>query len=604
MQEQLVDAELALQMVRESKILVTDTETTGLRHGFDKICGWVFTDHSFSVYVPVRHEAGGNIPNVEEFETALAGAFRERGRLGRLTVGHNLGFDLRFSLWHGVVLESPLEDTMINESLIDDRTRGYSLEECCLRHRVTPKKGEALYAAIARRFGGIPDRKQMGGFWRMPGDDPLVVDYATGDGISTLDLWDSQQPILDEEELRVPWRLECDILPYVARVHHRGIKVDHEYAGQVDGLLNGQITEKKAVFAPGFNARSPKDVEALFRLNNVTEFALTETGKPSFTEKWLETNEIGEAILEVRRLEKARDSFIAPLVSTQNINGRVHPTLHQSKSDTYGVAGSRFSCSEPNLQAFTKRNKSVGKVVRALVIPDDDWLIEEGDAIQQEPRLFAHFGRDPELIAGYKDNSVDIHDLVNQMMFKGMDRDKAKRVAMGILTGLGIAALGGHVGWSFNKAKDAKNEFYRGFPGIKQFQIDAVTTYERRGYVRSILGRRARLESMRYSYQAVSRVIQNSGGDHIKTCFLRASQYEDAYPDHFHLLLTIHDSLLWQRQPGHSPRELIRILENVPHEEQFSLRVPIPFEVGSGRNWAEASYPVQHLKDKKGTWHD
>lgn len=598
----MIDPELALQIVRESKIIAYDTETNGLTvKSF--ICGYVITDHSHSIYVPVRHEGGGNIPNVDEFELALADAFRERGRLGYRTVGHHLGFDLRISARHGIHPASPLEDTMINEALIDDLTVGYGLEDCCARHQVTAKKGADLYRAIAERFGGIPDRKQMANYWRMPGDHPLVVDYATGDGVSTLELWGSQQTLLDAEELRVPWQLECDLLPYVARIHSRGLAVDSEYAGEVGNILTTGIAEASSRFSAGFNVRSPNEVEALYRANGYTDslFARTETGKVSFTEKWLETNEIGDAILQVRRLEKARDSFITPLTTTHNINGRVHPVLHQSKTDEYGTIGPRFSCSDPNLQAFPKRNKMVGKIVRALVKADDGMLLEEGDAMQQEPRLFTHYSRDPALVKGYAEDPLfSIHQRASDMMFNGGEYDKAKRMAMGILSMMYPKALAGHLRISVKEATDLRNRFlYDAFPAIGKFQNDVVSVFEKRGYVKSILGRKARLANRKWAYQGVSRVIQNSGGEHIKTCVLRACQYEDAYPEAVQILLTIHDSVMWQRDPGHSPKELVRLMENVPHEPQFNLSVPIPFEVGSGKNWAIASYGDK-IKSKKG----
>jgi DNA polymerase I-like protein with 3'-5' exonuclease and polymerase domains len=115
---QKIDPELALKIVRYNRDPIAyDTETTGLTV-HDKVCGYVITNRDYSIYVPVRHEAGGNIPNVEEFESELAQAFRYRESSGFRTVGHNLGFDLRISHRHNVILGSPLEDTMINEAII------------------------------------------------------------------------------------------------------------------------------------------------------------------------------------------------------------------------------------------------------------------------------------------------------------------------------------------------------------------------------------------------------------------------------------------------------------------------------------------------------
>lgn len=599
----IIDPELALRIVRESKVMAYDTETSGLQAGVDSICGYVFSDFAHSVYVPTRHDAGGNIPDGDGFERELGRAFKDRHVSGFRTVGHHLGFDLRMSLWRGVVILGPLEDTMLNESLIDDRTRGYGLDDCATRHQVTAKKGDQLYKAIAARFGGIPDRSQMKHFSKMPGDMFEVVDYTTGDGVSTIELWEAQQPILDEEGLRVPWQLECDLLPYVARIHHRGMKVDEEYVKVVGDKVKSEIETAQKVFAPGFNSRSSKEVEALYRLNGFqdADFERTPKGAPSFAESWLETNEIGDKILTVRRLENARDKFIAPIATTHNIRGRIHPVLHQSKSDDYGVAGARFSCSDPNMQAQPKRREAVGKVVRPLVIPDTGMLLEEGDAIQQEPRLFAHYSGDPALLEGYANDPLfSIHKRANDMMFGGQDYDKAKRMAMGILSMMYPKTLAGHLRISVAEASSLRKRFlYDAFPEIGRFQSDVVSVYEKRGYVKSILGRKARLESSKFAYQGVSRVIQNGAGDHLKTCMLLACQYEDAYPEYLQLLLTIHDSIIWQRDPGHSPKEFVAALESVPHRPEFNLRVPIPFEVGSGLHWGEASYGKK-IKDKTG----
>jgi DNA polymerase I-like protein with 3'-5' exonuclease and polymerase domains len=157
-----------------------------------------------------------------------------------------------------------------------------------------------------------------------------------------------------------------------------------------------------------------------------------------------------------------------------------------------------------------------------------------------------------------------------------------------------------HMGYSIEQARTDHSSFLNdAFPAIRDFQQLAVRVYKDRGYVKSILGRRAWCRDRRFAYQAVSRIIQNCGGDHMKTVLLRANQYEDVFPDALQNLLTIHDSAIWQRDPGHDPHELIRIMENVPHEPDFSLIVPIPFELGSGHHWSEASYGPK-LKGKKG----
>jgi hypothetical protein len=218
--------------------------------------------------------------------------------------------------------------------------------------------------------------------------------------------------------------------------------------------------------------------------------------------------------------------------------------------------------------------------------------------VQQEPRFFTHYSQDAALIEGYKNPEFSIHQRANDLMFNGVDYDKAKRMAMGILSMMMPRALSGHLRIPYSEAKELRNRFlYDAFPDIGEFQATAVNVFRSRGYVKSILGRRARMESARFDYRAVSRIIQNSGGDHNKTCLLRAMEYEEAYPDKIQVLMPIHDSVIWQRDPSHSPKDLVAVMENVANE--FQLSIPIPFEVGSGTNWADASYG-EKIKSKKG----
>jgi hypothetical protein len=108
--------ELALALVATSPRLSYDIETTGLDDDA-VVVGYAFSDGPRAVYVPVRH-ASGNIDCPERFEKALALAFRTRARLGLLTIGFNLAFDLYHSARFGVWPAAPLEDAQINEVLI------------------------------------------------------------------------------------------------------------------------------------------------------------------------------------------------------------------------------------------------------------------------------------------------------------------------------------------------------------------------------------------------------------------------------------------------------------------------------------------------------
>ncbi len=582
-----IDPALALRLVNEASTLIIDTETSGLdKNAF--VVGWVFyAPGVHPLYVPVRHEGGGNILNAAEWQRELHYAFARRYARGHLTVGHNIAFDLKMAARAGVLIRGRLEDTMINEGLIDDYASSYSLSSCAERHRVVAKKEDEIYRHLAQVFGGVPDRSQMKNFWKLPGDDAVAVDYATGDGVTTFHVWVSQQAKLNELELRRVHQLECELIPYLAEMHRVGMRVDEKKAATIFDEIEADIKAAESVFPDGFNVNSPGQVEKLFVSNGYTDFKRTETGKPSFRADWLETNEIGQAILKVRQLRKARDSFITPLVDTYNVNGRVHPVLNQSKSDDYGAIGGRLSCSDPNMQAFPKRNKPVGKVVRQLIVPDEGMLLYESDFSQQEPRLMTHFSECAALMAGYNAvPHVDVHTIAAQLT--GRPRDEAKRLGLGIFTGMGANGLAQRMGWPVEQAQQAVKQFLdEAFPEIRQLQHDTKATAQHRGYIRTLLGRRATFPDRRKAYTAFSRVIQGGGADHTKLTLLRACQFAEASGG-IDILLTIHDSFIYQARPDADVAGLVRELEATAKE--LGLAVPIPVETGRGANWAEASY--------------
>jgi len=195
---------------------------------------------------------------------------------------------------------------------------------------------------------------------------------------------------------------------------------------------------------------------------------------------------------------------------------------------------------------------------------------------------------------------MDIHDAASQQF--GLERDTAKRMAMGILTGMQPKALAGHMRWDIDEAKRAHSKFLmEAFPKIGEFQGAAKRAFLERRYVLSVLGRKARLDSSKFAYRAVSRIIQNSAGDHLKWMMLKACEFEEAYPDSIQILMTIHDSFLWQAEMGNVDivKEVIALMEDTAQKPPFNFVVPIPFEVGIGQDWAEASYG-QKIKDKRG----
>lgn len=609
-------AEKALRIVTEATEIVYDTETSGLDWRYNHPVGYVIGAASGPrsireedvVYVPVRHGGGGNLPGarplssptdgfqLHPFEVALASAFETRNRVGGPSgrvVGHHTQFDAHFSANAGVMLGRNMACTQNMAALLDEYQNSYSLDNCTKVYGVTQKKGEVLYEHLARSFGGAPDKKTMQHFWRTAGNDPIVQEYTIGDGVSTMELWWKELDEIREQELSLVADMENDLIWTVFRAERKGIKVDVAYADTLQEAIERNTTEILRSFPMGFNTRSPKMLMEVLTEAGHTDWPKTELGNPSFTEKWLKKNDIGRQIIKMRQNTNLINSFVKPLLTRHVFKGRVHATLNQMKSDDKGTISGRFSCSDPNLQQVPKRNKELAAPFRSLFIADEGYVFWERDYSQCEPRLFAHYAQDPNLLANY--NAVpfiDAHQTVADLL--GVERDPtAKRMNMGIFTGMQTRAFADHMGWPLDRAADAWNAWFRAFPAIRKFQNNAKERLGNRGYVFTLLGRRGRLESRQYAYRGTSKIIQGSNADILKWKFLEVDRLCEDAGDIVQVLMTVHDSFNGQFQDTKEARELFAHINKVMEDVQgypFNMTVPFVVEGHEGPNWRVATY--------------
>lgn len=601
-------AETALRIVREAPLIAYDVETSGLDWRVNQPVGYVITESAANnFYIPIRHGGGANLmdPNVGPMQTPtdpivihawereLQKAFLERRQRGHKTVGHHLKFDMHFSANAGVMLGRNCGCTQNNAAMLDEYRRAFSLDAVAKTEGVTAKLGDALYERLAQLLGGEAKRSIMEHYWKIPGDDPAAVEYSLGDGITTLEVWQSQIKQIEEEEMAYIHSVESELIWTLFRMERRGIKVDEAYIDKLEKGIAEELAAAKLKLPSGVNVKSPTQMRALFEDAGQTNWPTTEKGNPSFTEAFLKRTDLGRAVVDVRQLTTLTSSFITPVKERFLFEGRVHATLNQLKADETGTVAGRLSCSDPNLQAVHKRNKKLGKLFRAIYTADEDMEFFEDDYSQCEPRLFAHYSKEPSLLAGYNQTPFrDMHHVVAEMM--NVERDPtAKRMNMGILTGMQTHSFAGHMNLPLDEATQMFNAWFDAFPGIKELQDTVKAVFRSRGYIKTILGRRCRLESARFAYRGTSRLIQGSNADILKERLLACDKYLEAEGDLIHLLMTVHDSIEGQRPKGaeglRQHAEMIRIMTDV-QSAPYNLRVPFVMDSGSGKNWAEATY--------------
>jgi DNA polymerase I-like protein with 3'-5' exonuclease and polymerase domains len=600
-------AETGLRLVREAPILSFDTETSGVDWKKNYPVGWVLSDPTVSVYVPTRHGGGGNLPDpdarplsgpdaapgtypLHAYEVELAKAFKDRARLGLITVGHNLKFDCHMALNAGVELGRNLSCTQNNQALLNEYTRSFSLASVADEHGVTAKKSDEMYEHLARVLGVPNNRSAMSNFWRLPGTDPVAVSYAEGDGTTTGELYAAQRDKIAKEKLDQIWEVENELIWTLVRMERFGVKLDVEYIDEALKEIDAKVQAAREALPPDFNSRSPVQVQKYVEQFK-TDWPTTEKGNPSFTEKWLKSFPEGRHIVNLRKWTNLANSFVLPLRDEHTFNGRVHADFNQNKADDFGTISGRLSCSRPNMQQVPKHNKETAPIIRRAFVADEGHLLYDADWSQAEPRLFAHYSEDKMLVEGYSSNPPkDVHTIVAEMLHK--DRaTTAKRMNMGIFTGMFPKSFAGHMGCSIDEATEMWNDWHALFPGVRPFQELAKQVIQSRGYVKTILGRRGRLENRRFAYRAVSKIIQGSQADMIKYKMVEIDKMLEQ-EEVARLQLQVHDSLVWQAPDTPAGKELsddiLRVMADV-QGPPFNLKVPFVADYSIGKNWAEAS---------------
>lgn len=604
------DAQQALNRLADpsTREIVYDCETTGLDYRSCFIVGHVLTfgpAPSDTYYVPVRHHEShqGNVHPCRDrkghpFEVELSRIMN--GRRDLHSIGFNYMFDLMFLHEHGVGVVGTVEDAQVNAALLNEYARSYSLDSCCLAADAPSKKGEDLYKHLSAIFGGEPDRKQMQHFWKLSGDDAVGFDYAAGDGVATWALVAKQREMLAAQGLERIYHIERDVTRVLYRMKKRGVRIDLEKLAEVRTYAEGMVAEGLKVLPEGLNVRGPAQLKALFEERGYTDWPTTaptarfSNGQPSFKEEWLKTNPVGQAVLNVRKWEHLLNSFIGPLETTHIRDGRIHPTYYQMANDDFGTCTGRLSCSGPNLQQVPKRNKAIAKIFRPIFVPDIGMEWWDADLSQCEPRLLAHYSGAKVLMDGYLAHPpVDAHQAVTDgvnAIGVPIDREDGKRVNQTLITGGGKAKIVAMLG---ARGEEIYEAYFNAMPEVRNFQKESNSRFKNRGYVVSLLGRRARLEARDKSYLAMNRLLQCGNADVVKYAMVRVDKHFEENGDVCGLLNNVHDALSMQAPPDRKEEvmEALRLFTDFGPGRHVPMRVPLQADYGVGPNWGVATFP-------------
>lgn len=655
--------------IKRAKRIAIDIETAdpdlrkkgpGFRRGAYIVGVAVNADDKFREYYPMRHVRGPNC-DAAQVESWLADNLNNfRGEL----TGANLLYDFDGLQYVGVKpAYAKIHDIQIAEPLIDEHALSYSLETLAQKYLGQSKATETL----EELYG--PDVKLH--FQEV--HPAHAREYALPDVILPGQILDKQKAVLAKEHLTKLFDLESRLLPLLLHMRRVGVRVDLEAAERAEKVL--AVKRDQALLAmqrivgfevdPDSNQTIARACEKLgVDYPRTLPTASFPDGQPSFVKIWL-TNAVKgdwldelspspsiaffQALLDARRYQKAINPFIQNYVLGSHVNGRLHALFHPlrragDEEGEHGTVSGRLSSSNPNLQNIPTRDEEIGPLLRALFIPNRGKKWGSADYSQFEYRILIHFACKanwPDTEEGdairrsafeardmyRKDPNTDFHALGAQItglaakLGAKAGRKAAKAVGYGISYGMGIKKLGkelGHVDSDGNPtqaALDIMDQYNEKLPFVKALSQVMMDQAQKKGYVTTILGRRARFsmweensrdgvglplpyeKAVAYwgednirrakTYKALNYVDQGSNGDAIKQAMVTSWEQGLTKPnDLLELHLTVHDELDASVDPSDAGQKAFEGLQEIMRDA-VKLEVPVLVDGKIGDSWAE-----------------
>ncbi len=476
---------------------------------------------------------------------------------------------------------------------------------CC--YLVNPLKNDYEVEDAANEYLGISlqSRKQLFGksSWAqaMRENPDEVVNYAcrAADALRRIAPL-VREKLAGQEMWQLYTKIERPLTFILADMERLGVLIRPEALRAYSERLGGRINElEQQIYqetGTTFNIASPKQLgEVLFEKMGLPGGKKTKTGYSTAAgvlEKLAPDYPVVNDILEYRGLTKLRSTYADGLMAYVAQDSRIHTTLTQTITAT-----GRISSTDPNLQNIPMKT-DLGRQIRKAFIPRDGYTFTDADYSQIELRILAHMSGDPGLIEAYQENE-DIHRITASRVFHTpfdevtpLQRRNAKAVNFGIV--YGISSFGLSQGLSITRAEAAEyiKAYFKTYPGIKIFLDRLVSDAKKKGYAKTMYGRRRpvpELSSSNFMQRsfgervAMNSPIQGSAADIMKIAMIRV--WERIHREHLksELILQIHDELLIETAPGEED-QVHRILEE-EMEQAADLAVRLETDIHSGSDW-------------------
>ncbi len=549
-----------------------DTETTGLRHSHgDKAFAIGYSDDKEQ---PVAIALG--IDDMVPIDAMMLCTDKE-------WVGHNIGFDLPF-LADFQLLPKTIHDTMIAAHVYNNLEPSYGLDVLASKYCKIPNtEDEKLDKWFVDNGYNKDNRKYIDVPWE------IMEPYLKADIRRTVALFKfyKAKGVIDDPA----YKTEMELVPVVAKIAARGMRVDVDYAKQqfydATHMLAKYENIAKQVHGVENIGSVQQVAECLFTRDKLKCTTFTDKGNICLDETAINKYEhpLVKIVLQHRELSKVANTYLKAIIEL-NHEGRLHSTLRQ-----VGARTSRFSSSAPNLQNIPRSSKDSLIDLRKAFICSERSRLLLVDLSQIELRLLAHYSKEPSMIETLQDRKGDIHTTTAINMFGEVNdevRTVAKTLNFAVIYGAGGEALVEqlnkalpHKHISLAQAKDFKQKFFKGYPLVQQFLWDVQKRIAERGFVTGKSGRKYQCDRL-FAYKASNYLIQGEAAMLMKRMMIDVEKYLTGR--HTQLINVIHDEFLFDLYE--TDEDCIQGILNCI-EQPEGWRVPIFANASiSDTNWA------------------
>ena len=529
------ELEKYLDKAIENNVIAIDTETNNSLDPLTcKLMGvCIYTPGLKNAYIPINHVNRYNNErlawqlteeDIFEYFSSVDNVF---------TVAHNGKFDYQV-LKCTTGWEMPIDwDTMIAARLLNEN------ERAGLKQQYIEKIDSSIEKySIEGLFQDI---------------DYAIVDpeifalYAATDSFMTYKLYEYQKKLFNEDKrlFDLYRNVEIPIIKISAEMELKGICIDREYSKRLSEKYNSLLSEldskiekelskykdriEKWRMTPEANEHkvvkgktqkskneqlkdpieltSPTQLAVL--LYDVLDVGVIDKKNPRGTgAEILEQINLPlcKLLIEQKTILKLLTAFIDVLPNKCSVrDNRLHSHFNQLGTDT-----GRFSSTEPNLQQIPSRNKEV----RMMFCAKPGYTLVGSDFSAQEPRILSAYSKDERMLQAFAENK-DIYATVGSGIFKNdywdnmehhedgtpnvegkKRRSKCKKLILGTMYGMGAKKMSDDMECSLEEGKRIIEDFYKGFPKVKNWIEETEANAMKVGYVEDYAGRKRHLPDL------------------------------------------------------------------------------------------------------------